>query len=173
MSKHSDQDVAFSGGSHPSLARHLESGASVEFDAESLSAAEAADGARPDVGAGSPLTAEWEEPAVSWLRRQPLVATLIVLLAPTIAALIAQVEQGGSPAVTILLAGVAAAIPVAVGWARRAVTPVARPRDDAGMPLAPAPPAARVTPSSSFSISVTPNVTGGFGDEGRADSSTT
>lgn len=110
----------------------------VPFDDIHVDSQEASDAANPAIGTGTPDTAAWQEPATSWLRRQPVVALLIVALAPTVAALLAELAASNTdPYVAVLLAAVGTVLVTVGAWARSVVTPLERPRDATGIPLTP------------------------------------
>lgn len=109
----------------------------VQGDGEHVSHAEMRDALDPSVGAGSPDTAPLEEVAVSWFRRQPIVAMLVVLNGPLVTGLLGSLTEGAPWWVSALVGSLIVLVNALGVAARRVVTPVARPRDNAGNALTP------------------------------------
>ena len=82
----------------------------------------------PDVGSGTPDTAPWVEPAVPFLRREPIVAALIAANAPLLTGFVGSLEEGAPWWVQVLLGLGLVALNGAGAAARSAVTPTAKPR---------------------------------------------
>lgn len=91
-------------------------------------------GESPKVGSGNAVTAPLEDPAVGLLARYPVVAAALVLLLPAFGAMVAAITQGQTVA-AVVLAGVNALIVTLTALVHRAVTPVAAPQLDNGVPL--------------------------------------
>ena len=105
---------------------------------EHVDSDERAAAADPSVGDGSPETAPWREPAVSWLRRQPVIAALLAVNLPLVTGLVSALAAGNTNPTVVALLGVAVVLLNAVGAVvRQAVTPTARPRLDKDTPLTP------------------------------------
>lgn len=108
-----------------------------EHDDEFASGEEAAEANDPNVGAGTPETAPWEEVEVPWLRRQPIIALILTVQLPALAGFVTELAGDTDPATAILLGSVSTVL-LGLGLvARRHVTPVARPRLDDQTPLTP------------------------------------
>lgn len=75
----------------------------------------------------------------SFFKREALLATLIVIEAPVLGGLVTSLTADAPLAVQLCLAAAAALAALLMAAARRAVTPVARPRLEPGVPLVPAP----------------------------------
>lgn len=108
-----------------------------EANDSALTADEAAAAHDPNVGTGTPETAPWEEPAVAWFKRQPIVAMLVAANAPLLTGLAASIADGQPWYVSALLGSGVALVNGLGAAARRAVTPTARPRDNHGNALTP------------------------------------
>lgn len=106
-------------------------------DDEMLSADERAQALDPTIGTGTPETAPWEETAVSWFKRQPIVAMLLVTNAPLLTGLAGSVSDGAPWWVSALLGSGVVLVNALGAAARRVVTPTARPRDNNGNSLTP------------------------------------
>lgn len=90
----------------------------------------------PSIGDGTPDTAPWREPTVSWLRRQPVLAALIAANAPLLAAFAGSLTIDNAPAwVPVVLGMAVTVLNIAGALARQAVTPVADPKLGPGVPL--------------------------------------
>lgn len=101
-----------------------------------LSPDEQAAAADPSIGDGTPDTAPWREPTVSWLRRQPVLAALLAANAPLLAAFIGSLTIDNAPAWVPVVLGLAVTVlNVAGALARQAVTPIADPKLGPGVPL--------------------------------------
>jgi hypothetical protein len=101
---------------------------------EHVSADELADAANPDVGTGTPETAPYESPAVSFLRRYPVALFGLVLLLPSITAAVTA-WTAGATAEAIVATAISALIAGLTPLVHAAVTPIAAPRLDAETPL--------------------------------------
>lgn len=88
----------------------------------------------PDFGAGSPDTAPREDPAVGWLRSQPVVAFAVALLLPAVGAIV-EALVAGAPVRAALIAGGSALAAAGLALVRRSVTPVADPKLEDGLRL--------------------------------------
>ena len=102
-----------------------------------ISPEEQAAALNPSVGTGTPDTAPWEDPAVPFLKREPIIAALIAANAPLVAGLAGSLEEGAPWWVQCLLGLGLVVVNGAGAAARKAVTPTARPRLDKDTPLAP------------------------------------
>ena len=90
----------------------------------------------PNVGAGTPDTAPFEETAVSWLKRQPVLIFGLLLMIPGVTAAITSIASGETTQ-GVILAIVTAVVGAATRVVQQAVTPVAKPRLDPETPLTP------------------------------------
>lgn len=107
-------------------------------DDDHVSADEMARALDPAVGTGTPDTAPDEDPAVSLLRREPVLLAALVVLLPAVAAA-GEAWATGETVRAIVASALVALIATLTRILRAAVTPLARPRLDRETPLVVAP----------------------------------
>lgn len=107
-------------------------------DNDHVSADEMARALDPAVGTGTPDTAPDEDPAVSLLRREPVLLAALVVLLPVAAAAV-EAWAAGETTKAIVASTLVALVAALARVLRAAVTPLARPRLDRETPLVVAP----------------------------------